>query len=59
MKAITLYENLRDILTRHPEVQQLDVVCRGLDDTGNEVDIKLKGVVGMGTDRWGNVVVLK
>lgn len=56
MRAIDFYETLRTAVATHPN---LPVVVRGLDDSGNEVDIKLRGVVQVGTDQWGHVLVLK
>ena len=56
MRAIDLFESFRQAVRVHPH---LPVVVRGIDDSGNEVDVKLKGVVTVGTDQWGPVLVLK
>ena len=56
MKAIDIYQTLGRAVLQHPNIP---VVVRGLDDSGNEVDIKLKGIVQLGSDHWGPVIVLK
>lgn len=56
MRAIDIYEALKPAITTYPN---LPIVVRGLDDSGNEVDIKLKGVVTVGSEHWGPVIVLK
>ena len=56
MKVIDLYETLRAAAQQNP---LLPVVARGVDDMGNEVEIRLKGIVALGTDQWGHVLVLK
>jgi len=50
MKAVDIYNSLGKAVA---------VVVRGLDDNGNEVDIKLKGIVQLGSEQWGPVIVLK
>ena len=56
MRAIDIYNSLGQAVAKYPN---LPVVVRGLDDSGNEVDIKLKGIVQVGSEQWGPVIVLK
>ena len=56
MRAIEIYHALGKAVAQHPN---LPIVVRGLDDSGNEVDIKLKGIVQLGSEQWGPVIVLK
>lgn len=56
MKAVDIYQSLGKAVQQYPNVP---IVVRGLDDSGNEVDVKLKGVVQLGSDHWGPVIVLK
>ena len=56
MKAVDIYNSLGKAVAMHPH---LPIVVRGLDDNGNEVDIKLKGIVQLGSEHWGPVIVLK
>ena len=56
MRAVDIYNSLGQAVAKYPN---LPVVVRGLDDSGNEVDIKLQGVVTIGSEHWGPVIVLK
>ena len=56
MRVMDLAEQLNVIARREPHLQ---VVVRGLDERGNEVDIKLMGTVRLDQDQWGTFVLLK
>lgn len=56
MRVVDLVQQLIPIAQQNP---QLQVVVRGQDDRGNEMDIKLLGTVGLSQDEWGTYILLK
>jgi hypothetical protein len=56
MRVVDLVQQLIPLAQKEP---QLQVVVRGLDDRGNEIDIKLMGTVRLTQDQWGTYILLK
>ena len=56
MRVIDLAEQLAAVSRQNPHLQ---VVVRGQDERGNEVDIKLMGSVRLQQDQWGTYILLK
>lgn len=56
MRVIDLVRQLDGLARQEPHLQ---VVVRGQDDRGNEIDIKLMGTVQLAQDQWGTYILLK